>query len=905
MARIEEKSVTQPQTTPPDNLPKERPSERLKVVGIGASAGGVEALQSFFSALPASTGLAFVVVTHLDPERESILGELLQAHTTMPVRQVHSEEVLLQPDHVYVNAPAQRLLVTGAHLTAHEFDEPHNWHMPIDSFFRSLASAPNDAIAILLSGGGADGTLGMKSIKEAGGFLMVQDPNEARQDSMPRSAITTGLVDLVGSVSELAQKLIDLHQCPPRQPTANDTVNSQEVDLEENAPPWQMWEKVAPPGILVDADHKVIYLSETAGEYLKTPTGRLTTNLLRLARPELQAALRSALFDAFDQNRTTVNGPIQVDFDGNRTVYIYVCPRLHTDGSPLALVTFLKDEGTWTGSSAEDEEGTTPGDAQDVWRERQWRMSEERLQVMAEKYEITNEELRVANEELQSTNEEYRSTAEELETSKEELQLINEKLVTVNNELQEKVHEISQAHNDLENLLAATDIATIFLDRSLCIQRITPPFERIFNIVAGDKGRPISHFNLPLKFPELNSDARQVMETLLPLEREVSGHTGVWYLVRIHPYRSHQNKIEGVVVTFVDVTGIKATEEMLRQTQEKLDVALNAAQMGVWDLNLETEKAWVDLRHAQIFGYVEPIPDWGPATFRERILPEDRAKFEAGLNQALESGELDLEVRVRWPDGSVHWIHDVGQVYYNKEGKPIRAAGVTLNITERKEALVAEMRQHILHGQEMERTQLAHEIHDGPVQDLAALTFELAAIAKKLEDESLQTALAVTSAKIERNIRLLRHIMVTLRPPAVVAFGLASAMEHYIEEFRQQQPGVAIELTLDKAIPDLPEEMILALYRIYQQALYNIIQHAEAGHVWVRLARQGDLLLLEVEDDGVGFVVPEHPINLTRRHHLGIVGMTERARAIGGHLEVRSTPGQGTQVQVVVPLPNT
>jgi chemotaxis response regulator CheB len=236
MARIEEKSVTQPQTTPPDNLPKERPSERLKVVGIGASAGGVEALQSFFSALPASTGLAFVVVTHLDPERESILGELLQAHTTMPVRQVHSEEVLLQPDHVYVNAPAQRLLVTGAHLTAHEFDEPHNWHMPIDSFFRSLASAPNDAIAILLSGGGADGTLGMKSIKEAGGFLMVQDPNEARQDSMPRSAITTGLVDLVGSVSELAQKLIDLHQCPPRQPTANDTVNSQEVDLEENAP---------------------------------------------------------------------------------------------------------------------------------------------------------------------------------------------------------------------------------------------------------------------------------------------------------------------------------------------------------------------------------------------------------------------------------------------------------------------------------------------------------------------------------------------------------------------------------------------------------------------------------------------------------------------------------------------
>lgn len=184
--------------------------ERLTVVGIGASAGGLAALQAFFGALATATtpgsGMAFVVVTHMDPERESLLPELLQKFTPMPVRQV-SDAVRLQPDHVYVIPPGQRIAVTDTHLEPEAFDEPRGRRMPIDYFFRTLAGAHQEAVAIVLSGSGTDGAVGVKAIKEGGGLLLVQLPDEAEYDSMPRAAISTGLADVVLPVAELAQRL--------------------------------------------------------------------------------------------------------------------------------------------------------------------------------------------------------------------------------------------------------------------------------------------------------------------------------------------------------------------------------------------------------------------------------------------------------------------------------------------------------------------------------------------------------------------------------------------------------------------------------------------------------------------------------------------------------------------------
>jgi two-component system, chemotaxis family, CheB/CheR fusion protein len=205
----------EPDVPPPEETaPAEQPPDeavRLTVVGIGASAGGLVALQSFYEAIPGDTGMAFVVVTHMDPERESLLPEILQKHTAMPVRQVQ-ELTAIEPDHVYVIPPGRRILITGTHLDAEAFDEPRGRRTPVDYFFRSLANAHRQAVAVILSGGGTDGAVGVKAVKEVGGLLMVQDPAEAEHDGMPRAAIASGLADVVLPVAELAQKLVEYHE---------------------------------------------------------------------------------------------------------------------------------------------------------------------------------------------------------------------------------------------------------------------------------------------------------------------------------------------------------------------------------------------------------------------------------------------------------------------------------------------------------------------------------------------------------------------------------------------------------------------------------------------------------------------------------------------------------------------
>src|SRR5262249_42907903 len=179
------------------------------------------------------------------------------------------------------------------------------------------------------------------------------------------------------------------------------------------------------------------------------------------------------------------------------------------------------------------------------------------------------ENLRAANEELQSINEEYRSTAEELETSKEELQSMNEELQTLNQELKLKLDAVSSAHNDLENLMSATDVGTLFLDSGLRIKRFTPRVSDLFNIKAGDEGRPITDFTRRIHYPNLEREIREVMEHSKTLEKEVHADDQ-WFLTRMRPYRTGDGRVDGVIATFVDVTDRKRTEEQLRQSLEEL-----------------------------------------------------------------------------------------------------------------------------------------------------------------------------------------------------------------------------------------------------------------------------------------------------------------------------------------------
>ncbi len=309
-------------------------------------------------------------------------------------------------------------------------------------------------------------------------------------------------------------------------------------------------EELAPPSLLVDEHWNIEHLSETAGRFLLPRGGPPTRTLMDLVRPELGDELRAVLHRAFELREPSLSTFVPVRFNGSpKLVAVLVQPRPRRDGRAQdVLVTFLEAGDAYKRESTDRVEST---DTLVLSLRDKLRIAEQRLETMRQEHALAYEDLRAANEELQSLNEEYRSTTEELETSKEELQSVNEELQTVNNELKLKLEEVSRANNDLENFMLATDIPMLFLDRNLCIKRFTAPLRQIFNVKKHDIGRPIGDLTNNVLYDDLGKDAASVLVDLAPVERVVRSRDGHTLTVRIRPYRTSDDKIDGAVLTFV------------------------------------------------------------------------------------------------------------------------------------------------------------------------------------------------------------------------------------------------------------------------------------------------------------------------------------------------------------------
>ncbi|HEY4282985.1 MAG TPA: PAS domain S-box protein [Chthoniobacterales bacterium] len=342
-------------------------------------------------------------------------------------------------------------------------------------------------------------------------------------------------------------------------------------------------EQYGPPSLVVDANHDIVHMSRKAGDFLHFGAGEPSANVLKLVDETLRVELRTALFRA-DQEETNVFVPrVHTMRDGERRfVDLHVRPAPTEDSAEKIFLVIFDEKAATAGDQDESIPVREEGDKVAQHLENEVKHLRQQLAVTIEQTEASQEELKASNEELQAMNEEMRSATEELETGKEELQSVNEELTTVNHELKASVEELSRINSDLNNLMASTDIGTIFLDRQLRIHRFTPSAQKVFNLIPADLGRPISDITTRLHYDGFVEDMEKVLRDLVTLEREVRvGEEENWYLTRIAPYRSGEDRIAGLVATFIDITRRKKAEEDLRESEERLRRAVENETVGV------------------------------------------------------------------------------------------------------------------------------------------------------------------------------------------------------------------------------------------------------------------------------------------------------------------------------------
>ncbi len=950
-SNIQKGASSAPTPSPhPQRVSPDTQANAFPIVGIGASAGGLDALSRFFASLPADTGMGFVVIQHLSPDRESLVPDLLAQKTSLPVHAA-ADKTLVEPDHVYIIPSNAQLTIEGGFLRVGLPKEDHGHRSPIDTFFHSLAQDQGPlAIGIILSGAGSDGTVGLRSIKEQGGLTIAQATETAQFDSMPKSAILTGLMDHILAVEDISQVLIHyakyldelrdgegldklrlealnhleeicsyLHRRTGhnfrqykqntmgrriqrrmqilriastaqyvqrlrgdpteadellkelligvtqffRNPEAFSYFSSTIVpeivkskqpgdsiriwvpgcstgeeayslaiifyeylhrkklgiplqlfgtDIDERAlnlarrgryperiredlptehlswfyekdnslyqvvkvirdlcvfsfhnlisnPPFSRMDVIScrnlliylegnlqsrilslfhyslnpngylflgasehaeeqsrlfrpvnkhhrvfqpkhvvrrtfptfsirgpggtgpvsqpaflqpeqnefthkfdqlvrqeygPSAVMIDRDCQVQYVSGQTRAYLQLPPGSLNVNVVNMVPRELRIPLRSGIFKALKTGKEVVLVNIRVGV--NREFHhldVIVRPLFHVKEPSDLLMVVFRDHSTVPPPSEVRKKTSknTPHLIRELELEVQ--TTREHLQMAMEDLETSNQELTSSNQELMSVNEELQSANEELQTSTEELQSINEELETVNAQLSAKVEELDHANSDMENLFRTTDIATLFLNTDLCIQKYTPTAQTIFQFLDTDLGRPISQLASFSQDDILLRDIRDVLRTSRPQEKTWRfGQDPRSYFSRISPYQTRDDQLQGVVLTFLDITHLRNVEDQVLRYSQQQSVMAAFAQLALQERDV----------HEVMNECVR---------FLSQTLPIEMAK----VLELLPGGQsLLLRAGVGWKEGLV------GQAVVSADGGS--QAGYTLEVDE-------------------------------------------------------------------------------------------------------------------------------------------------------------------------------------------------------------------------------
>lgn len=428
-------------------------------------------------------------------------------------------------------------------------------------------------------------------------------------------------------------------------------------------------DEFAPKYAIIGEDGRIVLLSEGADAYVQLPAGAFTNNIVSMVRPGLRVVMRAAFKESLKHRRMVIQeAPAVKTGRGLRRVRLTVqpMPELGRGDGMYMLVFHDLGEGGDT-LARKDGERTIDAEVEQL---------EHELFRMREDLERTVQDLEAANEELKSSNEELQSANEELETSKEDVQAANQAL--------------GKANNDLENLLRSTGIATIFLDGEQCIRGFTPAAATLYNLIPGDLGRPLAHLTHHFAVLAALPPLAQMIERDTPMEDEARTIDGRTFLRRMLPYRTGDGRADGIVVTFVDITHLKEVQEALRASEQRLKVALTAGRMASWDWDARNEALRWDLAQSGLLGLADGAEPLTADQFFSLVHPQDRERFGLAIREALAAGgDYRAEFRIVRPDGTVSWLASRGSAFRDAEGRPMRMAGVSYDITERKHAEAA------------------------------------------------------------------------------------------------------------------------------------------------------------------------------------------------------------------------
>ncbi len=559
-------------------------------------------------------------------------------------------------------------------------------------------------------------------------------------------------------------------------------------------------------------------------------------------------------------------------------------------------------------------------------------LTSQRMQSLIDERDSANQDLTSANEEIQSSNEELQSINEELETSKEELQSSNEELNTLNEELQNRNRELSRLGDDLTNLLSSTTIPILMLDHELRIRRVTAAAEQLFNIRSSDIGRPIGDIRMRLNVDDLELSVRRVMETLNAEELELQDLEGRWHLLRIRPYRTADNRIEGAVLTLIDIDQIRRAQIEADAARDFAESVVESVQMPLLvlrsDLRIRmANRAFCDsygLQHAEIenlFFYEigggrwnlpelrialeevpssqEPVDNFEiereyPGLGKRNLLISAHSVQPGGENQILVAVE-DITAQKRAENVLIDEQERLKRSLESGETALHESEAALLRGRNELRALTAKLMQ----TQAEERRRISRELHDDLSQKTAKLQFDVETLQQHLPPDLKEVKKRLLNIRdgVETLSNDIRRIAYELHPSSLDHLGITIALRTYIREFTDRE-GIPVRFTSRKVPAKIPAEIASTLYRIVQEALRNVAKHAGKTSVSIALTGGPNQLSLSIQDHGIGFDVHSSQ----DKGGLGLISMQERARLVHGDFSLETLPGRGATITVQVPL---